>query len=162
MRHALALAVAFLCAALSGCSAPQYVVNVSATPPGATLTQHDGSQLGEAPTYLTYQHDPLFVSNGCMLVQGVTATWTSGAKASTAPTLRLCNGAAYQYRFHVNLERPKTAPGLDTDLDVAKMIIQQRLDAATLREQQRIVQEQQALQAWAEAAGALGYLLGSQ
>lgn len=100
------------------------------------------------------------MSNGCLLAQGVIATWTSGARAETASTLRLCNGPATQYQFHV--ERPKDVPGLNVDLRVAAMVIQQRLEVATLREKQRIVQEQEALKAWADAAGALGYLLGSQ
>lgn len=52
-------------------------------------------------------------ADGCAAIAGVTYTWPSGAKATSANPIRLCGE---QSTFRVHLERPKDAPGLETDL----------------------------------------------
>lgn len=132
--------------ALAGCAS--YSVNVASSPDGATLWWQNGAQIGATPQTLSFEHDPKYVNGNCFQVHGVTAVWTSGATRHSLSPLRLCNGPG---DYYLRLDRPGDAPGLQTDLRIAEM-----------RARQRALQEQQALEAWGEAAGALGYVLGSQ
>ena len=135
----------FLCAVvLSGCSA--YNLNVTTIPDGATLYWQQGGQIGAAPQLLNFEANPAYMNGNCFQVQGVTAAWTSGAKAQSSQVILLCNGPG---DYHVTLERPANAPGLDADLRVAVMMMQHR-----------IAQEQLVNQYMMEASSDLGEALG--
>ncbi|MYJ75574.1 MAG: hypothetical protein F4089_10965, partial [Gammaproteobacteria bacterium] len=121
------MAVAVGCLMLSGCI---YTVNYTTEPAGAILTYQDGDPIGMTPVSRDYREDSRYMDDeGCMLVYGVTATWASGARASTGRTIRLCKGIG-DYRVH--LVRPADAPGLETDIRVATMLT----DAAARRKKE--------------------------
>lgn len=130
-----AAAAAALALVLTGCST---VVEFASDIEGARVTSADGTTAGITPVQVTYDNDALDAArgaDGCAAIAGVTYTWPSGAKATSANPIRLCGE---QSTFRVHLERPKDAPGLETDLKNALTRAQQReaaLKAALAREQ---------------------------
>ena len=132
---------------LAGGCASAYTVNVTASPAGATISQSDGSVVGQAPVTLNYNADPQFMSGGCFRAMGLTATWTSGARAQTDSVLRLCQQG---HVYNVHLERPANVPGLQADLQVALM-----------RERAKLEKERIAAEMAPETAKALGEALGA-
>lgn len=118
-----AAAAAALALVLTGCST---VVEFTSDIEGARVTRADGTTAGITPVQVTYDNDALDAArgaDGCAAIAGVTYTWPSGAKATSATPIRLCGE---QSTFRVHLERPKDAPGLETDLKNALTRAQQR------------------------------------
>ena len=105
-----------------GC-ASNGMLTVHSEPEGAELKAAGSSvSLGRAPAVLVFASDDLEKarqSNGCYLVRGIEATWTSGAALSTE-TMELCGDD--QRNFEVVLRRPTAAPNLEQDVDYARAI----------------------------------------
>lgn len=105
-----------LAASLAGCAAPprskDVMVTYETVPEGATLFE-SGRALGPAPVTQTYKHDGISAS---ITTPEVTAVWPSGAKETFFAILP--PGADRV----ATIERPKSAPGLETDLAHAKKI----------------------------------------
>jgi hypothetical protein len=124
MRKRLYLVMAV--AVLAGCaSAPRSndaMLTYETMPAGATLFEGNRS-LGVAPVTQTYKHDG---KSQTIRSPEVTAVWPSGAKETFFTVLPL--GADRV----ATIERPKSAPGLEADLDHAKKIA-----AANARNEQR-------------------------
>ena len=140
MKNAILAATAAF--AVGGC-ASAYTLNVTASPDGATISQN-GRVLGQAPLAVSFDADPNYQQGGCLRAQGVKATWTSGASASSTPVIRLCHPVS-----HVHLERPVDAPGLNTDLRIAE-----------LRAEQKMIQQERLIEEAGKTAEALGALIG--
>ena len=102
---------------LTGCST--YVTVVS-EPEGAVITDASGSIVyGRAP--LDVEYDTNELRHGahpgqCAQIPGFTARWPSGASASTDAALPLCD---LRHGMTVRINRPKSAPGLEQDLQWA-------------------------------------------
>ena len=119
--------VALACVALSsGCAnlptSKDVILTYETAPEGATLFE-GGQSLGVAPVSRTYKNDG---KSDSVRTPVVTAVWPSGAKESYWTML-----PAGADRV-ATIERPKGAPGLQTDLDNAKLAA-----AAKARETQR-------------------------
>jgi hypothetical protein len=107
-----------VCAALAGCAsggpaAMQATLFYESLPEGATLYE-GGQSLGVAPVTKTYTATG---SAGPIKTPEVTAVWPSGAKETYFTFLP--PGADRV----ATIERPKSAPGLQTDLDNAKRFV---------------------------------------
>ena len=109
---------------LTGCST--YVTVVS-EPEGAVITDASGSIVyGRAP--LDVEYDTNELRHGahpgqCAQIPGFTARWPSGASASTDAALPLCD---LRHGMTVRINRPKSAPGLEQDLQWALERAQKR------------------------------------
>ncbi len=107
------LAVVFT-AFLTGCST--YVTVVS-DPEGALITDASGSIVyGRAPLDVEYDTDELKQRahpGQCPQIPGFTARWPSGAIASSASPLPVCD---LRRGLTVRIPRPQAAPGLEEDL----------------------------------------------
>ena len=107
------LAVVFT-AFLTGCST--YVTVVS-DPEGALITDASGSIVyGRAPLDVEYDTDELkhrAHPGQCPQIPGFTARWPSGASASSASPLPVCD---LRRGLTVRILRPQAAPGLEEDL----------------------------------------------
>lgn len=90
-------------------------VTYHSDPPGATIAA--GSQnFGRAPVTLSYQISQEQRKTGKMSLQGVTATWISGAQVSHSQiNVDLKNSDNQQ----LTLKRPSGAAGLDKDMNYA-------------------------------------------
>ena len=99
---------------LTGCST--YVTVVS-EPEGAVITDASGSIVyGRAPLDVEYDTDELRHGahpGQCAQIPDFTARWPSGASASTDAALPLCD---LRHGMTVRINRPKSAPGLEQDL----------------------------------------------
>lgn len=85
-----AAAAAALALVLTGCST---VVEFASDIEGARVTSADGTTAGITPVQVTYDNDALDAArgaDGCAAIAGVTYTWPSGAKATSANPIRLC------------------------------------------------------------------------
>ena len=106
---------------LTGCST--YVTVVS-EPEGAVITDASGSIVyGRAP--LDVEYDTNELRHGahpgqCAQIPGFTARWPSGASASTDAALPLCD---LRHGMTVRINRPKSAPGLDAEIERARMML---------------------------------------
>lgn len=122
-------AAAAACLMLAGCSTP---VLFTSDIEGATVTAATGESYGMTPTQVSFDNDALAdsvdITDGCARITGVTYKWPSGATVSSPNPIRLC-GEAGRYVF--KLERPKDAPGVETDLKFA--IERMRLRQAELQ-----------------------------
>lgn len=105
-----------LAASLAGCAAPprskDVMVTYETVPEGANLFE-GGRALGPAPVTRTYKHDGVLTS---ITTPEVTAVWPSGARETFFAILP--PGADRV----ATIDRPKGAPGLETDLAHAKKI----------------------------------------
>ncbi|MFU0842338.1 MAG: PEGA domain-containing protein [Burkholderia sp.] len=119
---------------LAGCST---YVTVQSTPEGATVTDLTGQVIyGIAPVSIEYPEDDLKknrVPGRCANVPGYRATWKSGATAQTADRVEICD---LKGGLTVNLNRPKDAPGLETDLQYALERAQRRAAQAEFERRQ--------------------------
>ncbi|MCM8742347.1 hypothetical protein [Pseudomonas koreensis] len=103
-------------ASMTGCMGPEFrTLQVLSLPEGATIRQDSGG-LPPKVSHLEarYRSSELKkrMENGCFLISGYTATWPSGAKASTG-VIRWCNT---QYPgMTVYIDRPKDAPNFALD-----------------------------------------------
>lgn len=113
MKAQLATALAMaLC--LTGCAKTLTMVYHS-NPEGAMVYQGDVFQ-GQAPITLKYAAPANFKSGGCTTLRPMTAVWSSGARAAVQ-NLTACRSNTYLQHFV--FERPRGAPGLDADAQVA-------------------------------------------
>ena len=118
MRVIPRLLLALPCALiLAGC---QTTVNFTSDIPGALVTGASGQVFGETPAEIVFDDDALNASRNpidrCARIPGVTYTWKSGAQAATPSPILLCGDSRV---FHVKMDRPKEAPGVETDLRYA-------------------------------------------
>ncbi len=117
------LAAIALCAGLAGCTT---YVTVETDPEGATVTDPSGTvTYGIAPVEVPFDRRELEAAGS--LVPGFTARWPSGAVASSPTPLFVSD---LRFGMTVKLERPKDAPGLETDLQFALERAQKRARAA--------------------------------
>lgn len=126
----LALSLAAL--ALSGCTT---YVQVASDPEGAVISSADGRETyGRAPVEVPYKKSELEAAGG--VIPGFTATWPSGAKASTEMPYVVKD---FRFGAQIELKRPEGAPGLDQDLRFALERAQARAKAAEAeRERMRL------------------------
>ncbi|MGF6093886.1 hypothetical protein [Pseudomonas sp. 18175] len=113
----IGLASAVVVSVITGCTGPEFrKLQVFSVPAGATIREDGEGSVPPKVSYLEalYRSSNLEknMANGCFLLTGYTATWPSGAKASTG-TIRWCNT---QYpQMAVYIDRPKGAPNLALD-----------------------------------------------
>jgi hypothetical protein len=111
-RNTVLLLIAVMTAACTSFSAVSY----QSAPLGAMLSYKDGSgDLGIAPVRRQYA-----VDGDCFTVQGVVATWASGARAVSEDAIVFCGPAGQE--FGVTLNRPPNHPGTDLDQSSAAEI----------------------------------------
>ena len=110
---------------LVGCASDTRLT-IYTQPEGAYVVTKSGKTAGVAPLVLYYDvTDSAPVDKqGCLVVQGVTAQWASGAKVKQ-DSFKLCGNKGDA--FSVTLNRPQDAPDLATDLDVAMKLKTQRI-----------------------------------
>ncbi|QFY43547.1 hypothetical protein F6R98_13730 [Candidatus Methylospira mobilis] len=145
-RFYTAASILLLYTVLSGCSSNKTSLVIKSEPDGAYISQTEtGAGLGVAPVTLDFDKAELVNKTnrdkertGCFRVKGYSARWMSGATASSAPAIRLCNPVGKN--FTVTLQRNANAPGLEKDLEFAK----QDKDSQTQQQQANAPQKQQA------------------
>lgn len=132
MRTKLFLGLAALLA-LSGCTT---YVTVDSTPVGASISDLSGNHVyGYAPVKVAIDPDTLKdadVPGVCPKTEGFKAKWPSGATASTAEEIKICDTMA---GTSVLLERPESAPNKDKDLEWALKLTKERADKAEAEKQ---------------------------
>jgi hypothetical protein len=104
-----------ICLLITGCAGPKLTVN--SNPEGAYLTNvRTGAAYGVGPIDLNYDRKVLEKKDakGCILVEGVMATWPSGAKTSTGD-LSLC--IVNTLNFNYTIGRNPNDPHMDIDLN---------------------------------------------
>lgn len=113
----IGLASAVIASLITGCTGPEFrKLQVFSVPEGATIREDGGGNVPPKISYLDalYRSSDLEknMANGCFLLTGYTATWPSGAKASTG-TIRWCNTQHPQMAVYI--DRPKEAQNLALD-----------------------------------------------
>ena len=108
---------------LLGCASDRAALNIYSEPEGAYITNKQGQPIGVAPVTAYFMSDVLKKykdQSGCYLVNGFNAQWVSGARATTADTIRLCGevNVSYDQRIIRNMNEP----GLDKDLEFAMKV----------------------------------------
>lgn len=103
---------------LSGCSS--YQVMLDANPPGAHVWC-SGKDLGMAPVIRTYENETKLAT--LWLEEPCQAYWRSGASASFGGQV----DARYGGKTILRATRPTDAPGVEKDIEVAKLVIMQRM-----------------------------------
>jgi hypothetical protein len=84
-------------------------VTYTSVPMGAMLSYKDGSgNFGMAPIRREYP-----AAGDCLRIQGVVATWVSGAQAFSDDYLIFCGSPGAE--FGITLQRPANYPGYDLD-----------------------------------------------
>ena len=117
LRTCLALAIALAAAGCTSLAQPgDAMLTYETAPAGATIFEA-GLSLGVAPVTRTYPYDGKSTS---IRTPEVTAVWPSGAKESYWTMLPVGTDRV------ATIERPKSAPGLQADLDNAKQLAAQR------------------------------------
>lgn len=119
-----ASALAATLALLAGCAAPPaptVAVLVYESAPDGAMIFEGGMPLGMAPVMRSYKPEG---SATTVRTPEVTAVWPSGAKATYFTLLPLGADSV------ATIERPKNAPGLDTDLENAKKVLASNENAA--------------------------------
>lgn len=114
------LTALFLVTTIVGCATPGVRITVTSSPDGAYITS-GGPVTGLVPVVAFWDKKTLDGlgrdANGCLLLQGFTATWVSGA-VTTVPTLRHCDKSTDgDYSFVMS--RDMSTPNLDKDLQFA-------------------------------------------
>lgn len=126
MRKSLSARIAPLALALAmvGCAElprnREAMLTYESTPLGATIFE-DGKALGVAPVTRTYRSDG---KSATIRTPEVTVVWPSGAKETFFTLLSV---GADQV---ATIERPKSAPNLQADLDHAKKVAASQASAA--------------------------------
>lgn len=127
MRTKLFIGLAALLA-LTGCTT---YVTVDSNPEGATISDLSGDRVyGYAPIKVAIDPDTLKdvdVPGVCPKTEGFRAKWASGATASTADYIKICDT---MIGTSVLLERPKSAPDRDKDLEWALKLMRERAQKA--------------------------------
>lgn len=103
---------------LSGCSS--YQVMLDANPPGAHVWC-SGKDLGMAPVIRTYENETKLAT--LWLEEPCQAYWRSGASASFSGKVNARPGG----RTILTATRFKFDPGLEEDIEVAKLVIMKRM-----------------------------------
>jgi hypothetical protein len=108
---------------LAGCATHNLQFNT--VPQGAHIVHRQGGYVGVSPVIMDYGNEGQFKNaQGCYQVQGVVATWPSGAQAISDEVILLCNGPG---DYHFTLTRPADVAGHDVDAQNALVVQQQRL-----------------------------------
>lgn len=106
-----------------GCATPGVRITVTSSPDGAYITS-EGPVTGLVPVVAFWDKKTLDGlgrdGNGCLLLQGFTATWVSGA-VTTVPTLRHCDKST-DGNYSFVMSRDMNTPGLDKDLQFALQV----------------------------------------
>lgn len=107
-------------------------LTIYSQPEGAYIATKSGKAAGVAPLTLYYDvgDNAPVDKQGCLIVQGATAQWASGA-VTKQDSFRLCGNKGGSY--NVTLNRPQNAPNLAADLDVAMKLKTQRIMAEQAR-----------------------------
>lgn len=116
LNRILAISVSGLAACLSlGCATPLRMTYTS-IPPGAALYQ-GSTFFGYCPVTLEYNPSRYDVNTGRMMLQEVTAVWSSGAKVQTG----MIQADLRQHGFnqYLSLPRPADVPGAEIDAQFA-------------------------------------------
>ena len=103
---------------LSGCSS--YQVMLDAAPPGARIWC-SGKDLGMAPVVRTYNNDTKL--DTLWLEEICDAYWHSGASARFSGQVN----ARYGGKTVLTAHRPKDAPGIEGDIEIAKLVIMHKM-----------------------------------
>ena len=135
MRRSLLALAASSALLLGGCAVAEF--QFVSEPEGAVVTGGPaGSAMGTAPFGFTVEKkelDAYMTTPGCYrLPGGYTATWASGAKSSTAAPLDICSPGDNP-TFVIRFDRPKDAPGVETDLRAALKNAQLRAEREAMR-----------------------------
>ena len=133
----LGMTLLFLPLILVGCTNQIPLVFVS-IPEGATISEiRTGNALGIAPTRKIIEIDSpsSLDSEGCYILEGVTARWVSGARVQTEE-LKLCDGESGPYA--VRLVRPTEHPDLERDLEEATAVKEARISAYVEFEEEKL------------------------
>lgn len=111
------LIAVILVTTMVGCATPGVRITVTSSPDGAYITS-EGAVTGLVPVVAFWDKKQLDGlgrdANGCLLLQGFTATWVSGA-VTTVPTLRHCDKST-DGDYNFVMSRDMNAPNLDKDL----------------------------------------------
>jgi hypothetical protein len=108
---------------LFGCTSNTTTLVVKSEPDGAYISQiGTGNSLGVAPVTRAFDKAELVQKDkrdkekrNCFRVPGFNARWISGATASSAPYIRLCDPVGKS--FTVTLRRNANDPGLEKDVE---------------------------------------------
>ena len=135
--RAVVLSAILASAVLTGCST---YVSVVSEPEGALITDSTGSVVyGYAPLDVEFDTDNLRKGahpGECARIPGFAAKWPSGAAASSASPLPVCD---LRHGMTVTIPRPESAPGLEQDLTWALQRAQKRArDAEEERDRMRL------------------------
>jgi len=107
-----------------------YLLNIYTSPKGAIVREDGGTLAGrDGFIALRYKTDSLkqHQENGCFLINGFTATWPSGAKASSG-VIRWCDKD--KTLMGVMIRRPADAPNLQFDLDAERRMLDEAVAAS--------------------------------
>lgn len=106
---------------LAGCAAETLrTLYLKTVPEGAVISADDGTPSPRTTRMVIEYYTSSLKSsrvNGCAPLGPFTATWPSGAKASTG-VIRWCN--LDEFNLYVNIERPKDSPNLEVDRQAGK------------------------------------------
>ncbi len=122
----LGLAAAGLVGCAGGPVSQSAMLTYETSPEGATLFE-GGQPIGAAPVTRTYQGDG---KSAVIRTPEVTAVWPSGAKETF---FTFVNVGADRV---ATIERPKSAPGLQADLENAKKFVAAREQEALRRKEE--------------------------
>lgn len=117
-------------AGLAGCTAQ---LQLWSDPAGAIIVENGTGKTYRTPVTINYSPTAKDRdAQGCFSAKGYSATWQSGAKASSPPLIRLCGlGPLWSYKF----ERPADAPNLAADLAVQNQIVARQQAEAAAKQQ---------------------------
>ena len=135
-------------AACSTATPDNPTLTIRTSPEYATISPLNGGWRSISPATVNFDNPVRDSGTGCFVVSGFRATWLSGAVESTPSRINLC-GNYSSYEQVIN--RPSNAPGLDHDLTFAG---QQAAASAA--------QRQRSFDAWSDAAGVWGKVLGQK
>lgn len=125
---------------LAGCAMEKLrSLHLKSVPEGAVISADNGIV---SPS-INFMHIDYYKSslersrvNGCAPLGSFTATWPSGAKASSEP-LRWCN--LDEFSMYVSIELPKDSPTIETDRKAGKYYVAQQ--KAENEQRQKIIRE---------------------
>lgn len=120
------LAVFAVAAVVAGCSTAGSLT-IHTDPPGALLTDPVGHQAVSPATWQYDLPERLRQANGCFYVDPITTKWASGFEVPMSGPIPLCGRQGRAW--HINIVRPREAPGLEQDI-AAGQVHAQRMQAA--------------------------------
>lgn len=128
---------------LAGCST-SLDVSYTCTPEGAQLAEvENGKVLGRCPTTITYQIPWKNRENGSSTLNGITATWPSGATATVDPfRVSFDNGwhQAHEFLRPLNLGDPKDMAAYKIDSEYGNQFAQRQVIVQVQQQQAQQVQ----------------------